>query len=470
MNQRSTTPFPALSCDAASRGLAIALLASVTVLGACAGNTEIEPPPDKTHQETHEISPNDPPSSSSSLYMASRDGSFFVVRVEAAASGVAALSAALPKGFVPEKWYASDDQSRFVALGKAGEHEEIWAGTRTEWKRIAEGEGGESFLLDQVSPGLELLNTIRFTEAGGLLKNPVVRFDGTLIQDLDALPIVTSIRLGRTFFAAPALNTESMSWAIYGDDGQMRRLVPAEKSDRSWSVVLDDALLLLENKTCHLYSASNPDVEADTFPCDSLIPPFVLDGSRVMRMDRAGRRSLVTELPAIPSGELLHNAGDLSAFIDLREPDFAATITFVRKDGSRALYDPGNAADHAWLAEWTRVAGAGGVICALVSFDDCSVAYQETCTKNIVDLVCSDGNDLRRKRFHRDTGSSESSPEKLGPRAFSITPDAKFILFRDGPELHRVDTTTFAELILDTPYAMGARDGDLPTELGRAMY
>jgi hypothetical protein len=311
--------------------------------------------------------------------------------------------------------------------------------------------------VEEVSATLDLVALQYRSEVGGNTGYDLVRFDGALVRHLDERTARPKA-LGTGFFVVAEGDNPGAPLSVYGAArGALRG-----ETDASTEVVALDGGFLLRDKVGKRRSFRDDDfvAPAATYACDSLMPPLVLDGGRVFRM-RGDGRDPIGEVRHVPGAQLLHYAGGVSAFASMNSDRSTLSVQFAAPDGGRVgrgFRDP----------QWTRVAGTSARVCALVCTRGCPKDSVGTCMATFVDFVCSDGRTVTERRYHRMVEMGpEATSEGEGPRELALTADARFLLFRDGPTLHRLDATTFAESELVSSYAFTFRDGDLPSVFGR---
>ena len=198
-----------------------------------------------------------------------------------------------------------------------------------------------------------------------------------------------------------------------------------------------------------------------------MAPPLVLEGNTAYRA-RADGRDLVARVPDGAGGRLaaLDPAG-VSVFVRLRESDGTQLVTFVAQDGRAVTPDPGPAAGRHFAGLWTRVTTTGGWACALANRAGCAQDWTGLCKQSLVDVICSDGVDVKTRRFERTIGDDLTVTS--GAEQFVTTPNAAYVLWQEQGTLHRLDTRSFEERVFDDARTFRVREGDVPNVFNRAL-
>ena len=446
------------------------MFALARALGGCGSTTSASEP-----AGSNDAFPDTPRSISTALFVASRDGSAAVVRVDAADQSVTAVTPALPAGFAAKSFLASAAGDRFVVSGATNGHEIVYAGTPKEWHVLSEL--APAWWVTHASNNLELIAIAGFTAAGGAAGGRVMRFDGRVAKELgielepvalgdDAFVAVEyqSVRVDGTVVRQ---GTVTQPWRVFAADGTERGRLGKDRDPNAPAFLVDGGFVIQNDKTCSAFRWSEPQKLGATYGCEDVMPPLVIEGD-IAYSARADGRDTFAHVPAVASATLAQiDAAGISVFVAIRPQDNTQLVTFATSDGARVTHEPGPAAGLDFGASWTRAASHAGFACALASRNGCAKGYTGSCKTNFVDVICSDAHRTRSMRLER--GYDDNGNVVRGASEIVLTDDAAFVLWVDGGKIHRLDTHSFAETTIDDPWVFARRDGDVPTVFNRTL-
>lgn len=393
----------------------------------------------------------------SAVFIAKRDGSSIVVRVDANDKTVRALTPPLPAAFIPSSFVLATvgEEERFLVVGKESGAGVAYRGTAQGWTAVEKRKGGW-FMVPDASADLALFVLSSATEGGSPLETTMYRWDGTLVRTTGLSTNVKALGTNLAVFEETSTDaTGARSKRLEVVDAQGAPIMTLPPLGRDSEIVARPSdLVLRDGPTCRTI-AFNPTSET-SFPCESLLDPFVSSNGSILRLD-GDDLTPVAAIPLASPGELLHFQDGMAAFVAKRDGDGVQSFTFVNGQTS-TTYDPGPADGRQWTGLWTRSAGDATRACVVFDIENCP-AGDVACGVDFVEVACSDGKDLRSRRFERTRDA--------GPRDFAFATDARFFYFREGARLHAVDSTTFEEVAFDAPYEFQLRDGEPPSPNGR---
>lgn len=187
------------------------------------------------------------------------------MRVDASDRTVTPLTPSLGPGARIDTFFASADETRFVATV------------------IADGDPNTTVPMLGDARGWKRLQSVSFwNDAGGLLGAEVVDFDANVLRSMSTVDAVAASE-GRFVVSEHAGTHGLTTWTAYDANGAVGPVFPGERDESAPAVLLDDWLVVSGNGTCSAFAV--PSLTSTTFGCDSNLWPW-----RVRRRQREFRR------------------------------------------------------------------------------------------------------------------------------------------------------------------------------------